>query len=102
MITIPGEILTAIFGGALGLVCAVINGHWRRRAIWLVASVLGGTLISALNAEFPHSPEFLLFDVPMVAGIALLTTCVLRWLRTRIARPQKSLDGGGLARPLAE
>lgn len=91
MVSVPGEVLTPILGGILGFVCSRIEGTTHRRAIWLVASVLGGMLVSALNAEFPRSPEFLFFDVPMVAGIALLTSFSLRNLR---ARPRGIVDRG--------
>ncbi len=81
MIGAPGEVLAVLAGILVGLIVARIAVTRLRRLVWLVLSVAGGGGVSWINGEFPLSPEFLLFDVPLVAGVALALVLGLRRLR---------------------
>ncbi|HFA59371.1 MAG TPA: hypothetical protein ENJ83_01635 [Rhodospirillales bacterium] len=77
----PGEILAVLAGILVGAIVARIATARLRRLLWPVLSVAAGGGVSWINGEFPLSPEFLLFDVPLVAGVALALVLGLRRLR---------------------
>ncbi len=81
MIGAPGEILAVLAGIVVGLIVARIAAARLRRLVWLLLGLAGGGGVSWINGEFPLAPEFLLFDVPVVAGVALAVVLGLRRLR---------------------
>ncbi len=83
MIGTPMETLAVLIGIAIGLIIAGIASARMRWRLWLVLSVAGGIGVSWINGEFPLSAEFLLFDIPLVAGIALAIALSIRRLHRK-------------------
>ena len=79
-----GEGLGLVAGIALGILLSRIDSPSLRRLFWVVASVALGAWVSWINGEWSVSPAFLLFDVPMVAGVSLGAALLIRrWSRRR-------------------
>jgi hypothetical protein len=79
----PGELLTVFAGGVVGLICSQFRSAAVRRSVWVVLSVVLGGMVSWINGELPTFPAFLIFDVPVVAVVALGVILVVRRLQLK-------------------
>jgi len=76
---------------ALGLLLGAILGYVRpnlRLSAGAALAVVFGVLATVVSGEFKLSWGYLLFDIPLVACVAVLSLMVTRRLRTGSLRTQ--------------
>ncbi|MEU7855244.1 hypothetical protein [Nonomuraea sp. NPDC049141] len=76
------ELVPVAFGLASGLLLGVLTAR-RRTVVWIVTSVVLGATATFLTGEWRVSWAFLLIDIPIVAGTAVLAYVAARRLTIR-------------------
>ena len=71
------ELVPMAFGMIVGLLIGTLTAR-RRLIVWLSASAVLGTAATVLTGEWRISWAFLLVDIPMVAGTAVLAHLAAR------------------------
>jgi hypothetical protein len=79
------ELFPIAAGIVLGIVVGVLRPGMRRWAAGALAVALGVTA-TVVSGEFEIGWEFLLIDIPLVAGCAVATVFLIRLLKTHAAR----------------
>ncbi len=77
------EVFPVVFGILVGLICSHLRYPRHRYISWIGLSVLFGGAATIVSGESQIGWEFLLIDIPLVAGSALAVTA----LRSRVRRP---------------
>jgi phage-related holin len=62
------------------------QGWWRCALVWIIASAVLGAAATFLSGEWRTSWSFLLVDIPLVAGSAVLAYAISRRLTLRWRR----------------
>lgn len=87
------ELFPVVCGVILGLLLSRVPARPVRVAAWALGSVCLGLLATLLSGEWRLGWEYLLFDIPAVAAVALAACAALRgWTLVR-AGPVSSRSG---------
>ena len=77
------ELFPVLYGMCVGFACSFIASPRRRRASWLGLSALFGVAATVLTGEWKLGWEFLLIDIPLVAGSSYAVILLAAWIRRR-------------------
>jgi hypothetical protein len=77
------ELIPVALGVLLSLACERHPTRRGRRIAWVIGSVVAGVAVTVLTGEWDISPAFVLIDVPLVAGSAVVTRSVVPELARR-------------------
>ena len=76
------EAFPFIFGVLLGLTCARLTGA-RRTGVWVGGSIALGAFATIASGEYSVSPLYFLFDIALVAAVALGVIVLRTWMQRR-------------------
>jgi len=80
------EIFPVLYGVGVGVVCTFIASPRWRCICWLGLSAVFGVAATVLTGEWKFSWDFLLIDIPLVAGCSFAVIA----LRNRMKRPVRA------------
>jgi hypothetical protein len=76
------ELFPIACGVLIGFACSNTGTPRWRRTAWIVLSVVCGIMATVLAAEFKISWEFVLIDIPLVAGSAAAMAVLRKYFRS--------------------
>ncbi len=77
------EIFPILYGCGVGLLCSFVSAPCWRWSCWLGLSALFGVAATVLTGEWKFGWEFLLIDIPLVAGSSFAVVVLRNKIKQR-------------------